>query len=82
MSKLSYAAVTKLLNDCEETGGDLSEVGPLQFEFHAEQGAILRVKFTNGKPSSLLLIGTAAGTAISPPIKVTVTQARALSELH
>jgi hypothetical protein len=69
------------MSDCEDAGGEAYEVDYQEVEFHSEQGAVLRVKYTNGKPSSLLLVGTPAGTALRPAIKVTVAQARALSEL-
>ena len=82
MARLSDKAVHSLVDDCVSAGGDAYEVDHLEFEFHSEQGAVLRVKYTNNnKPSYLLLVGTAAGTSIRPAIKVTVAQARALSEL-
>ena len=81
MARLSDKAVHSLVDDCVSAGGEAYEVGFQEFEFHSEQGAVLRVKYTNGKPSYLVLVGTAAGTSIRPAIKVTVAQARALSEL-
>lgn len=81
MARLSDKAVHSLVDDCVAAGGEAYEVDFMLFEFHSEQGAVLRVKYTNNKPSSLLLVGTPAGTPIRPAIKVTVAQARALSEI-
>ena len=78
---LSNAAVLKLMEDCEAAGGEIREVGAQEFDFRSEYGAILRVKHGSGKGLSILLVGTPYGTVVSPPIKVTLTQARALSEL-
>jgi hypothetical protein len=79
--RLSDAAVTKLMSDCEDAGGEVYEVSFQEYEFGGEYGCTFRTKYKNGKPVSLKVVVDAFGNAVKPPIPVTVAKARALAEL-
>ena len=81
MAKLSAKEVTKLMNDCVSAGGEVEEADFQEYLFYAPSAPSFLAKFNGGKIVSLRLVTSAQGAAITPPIKVSAAQARALSDL-